>query len=114
MQENSDDEDDDLTILPSDRLVLSVKTEDDISNLEVNIYEEADDNLYTHHDVMLPSFPLCLEWINYEPSTDGTALGTFLASVSNARYSYVRRIARVNRQLCCDRNVRARDRDLGS
>lgn len=33
----------------------------------MHIYEEAERNLYTHHDVMLPSFPLALEWINYFP-----------------------------------------------
>lgn len=24
-------------------------------------------SLYVHHDLILPSFPLCLEWLNYEP-----------------------------------------------
>ena len=36
--------------------------------------EEDDDgrepgaNLYVHHDIMLPAFPLCLAWLDYTPS----------------------------------------------
>lgn len=79
-------------IYPTDNLVLATRTEDDISYLDVYVYddgagapeganEEEEDkldedvakglirgsNLYVHHDLMLPSFPLCVEWINYKP-----------------------------------------------
>lgn len=38
------------------------------------------DNLYVHHDIMLPSFPLCLEWLDYPVgSTDGNSKGNFVA-----------------------------------
>jgi periodic tryptophan protein 1 len=46
-------------------MLAAVKTEDDISHLEVYIFEENDDNLYVHHDVMLPAFPLCVEWLDF-------------------------------------------------
>lgn len=49
----------------SDNLLLGCKTEDDVSYLEVYVYEEEEDNLYVHHDIMLPSFPLCLEWLDF-------------------------------------------------
>lgn len=72
-----EDELEDLTLLPSDLLFVAAKTEDEISQLEVYVYEEEtigesggiEDNLYVHHDLMLPSFPLCLEWIDYPFST---------------------------------------------
>lgn len=72
------EENEDLEIRPSDYLILAAKTEDDISNIEVNVYEEDDDNLYVHHDIMLPSFPLCLEWIGH-PFSDDNACGNYMA-----------------------------------
>lgn len=72
-----DDEDErqDLEIYPSDNLIIAAKTEDDVSQLEAYLYAAADSNLYVHHDLMLPSFPLCLEWLDYTParSADSTA-----------------------------------------
>lgn len=32
------------------------------------VYNESEGSLYVHHDVMLPDFPLCLEWLSYDPS----------------------------------------------
>lgn len=81
-----------MQIYPTDNLVLATRTEDDISYLDVYVYddgagapegsaeEEADkldsdvanglireSNLYVHHDLMLPAFPLCVEWVNFRP-----------------------------------------------
>ena len=60
-----EEEREELLIDERDNLILACKTEDDISHLEVYVYEEEEDNLYVHHDIMLPSFPLCLEWIDF-------------------------------------------------
>ena len=57
-----------LEVLPSDNLVLSAKTEDDVSMLEAYVYSAQDENLYVHHDLLLPSFPLTLEWLDYAPA----------------------------------------------
>jgi periodic tryptophan protein 1 len=45
----------------------------------VYIYEPEEVNLYVHHDIILPSFPICIEWIGHEVSgTKNTvAIGTF-------------------------------------
>lgn len=67
-----------MRILPTDNLILATKTEDDISSLEVLLYEEEEDNLYVHHDIMLSSFPLCVEWMDY-----GINLNTQEASSGN-------------------------------
>lgn len=69
-KEEEEEEDlDDLCIDQQyDSLLVTCRTEDEVSYLEVHVYEEDEDNLYTHHDIMLPSFPLCVEWI-------GTAIG---------------------------------------
>ncbi|EGF77331.1 hypothetical protein BATDEDRAFT_14153, partial [Batrachochytrium dendrobatidis JAM81] len=82
---DEDDELDEMRISPTDNLILAAKTEDDISHIEVYVYEESEDNLFVHHDILLPSFPLCLEWLDFPSgrnlgqSTPGNyiAVGTF-------------------------------------
>ncbi len=54
-------------VLPEDNLLAIGKVHGDYCNLEVYVYNESDDNLYCHHDVLLPSFPLALEWLDYDP-----------------------------------------------
>ncbi|KAG7665272.1 PWP1 [[Candida] subhashii] len=110
-------------IYPTDNLVLATRTEDDISYLDVYIYddgagaptgaeeEEGDkldpdvanglirgSSLYVHHDIMLPAFPLCVEWINYKPGQSETsaqnignfaAIGTFDPQIEIWNLDYV-------------------------
>ncbi|RLV93289.1 Periodic tryptophan protein 1 [Spathaspora sp. JA1] len=109
-------------IYPNDNLVLATRTEDDISYLDVYIYddgagapqgsneEEADkldpdvaqgmvreSNLYVHHDIMLPAFPLCVEWINYNPKAQDqeqnignfAAIGTFDPQIEIWNLDYI-------------------------
>lgn len=87
-EEDLKEEREELQIYPTDNLVLATRTEDDISYLDVFVYDdgagavdESDEDykddleqgfvrepsLYVHHDIMLPAFPLCVEWINYRP-----------------------------------------------
>ncbi|KAG2501867.1 hypothetical protein HYH03_000365 [Edaphochlamys debaryana] len=71
---DDDSEVEDFTLRPTDLIILSAKNEDDVSNLEVWVYEEADAqseaNLYVHHEVLLPAFPLCLAWMDCDPRGD--------------------------------------------
>ncbi|KAI0842229.1 WD40 repeat-like protein [Hypoxylon sp. FL0890] len=65
--DGEDDEDDDreeLQILATDNLLLAAKVEDELAHLEVYVYEDEADNLYVHHDIMLPAIPLCVEWLD--------------------------------------------------
>lgn len=69
LQDNEDeDERGELEILPTDNLVVVAKTQDEISQLEIYVYDESQENLYAHHDLMLPNFPLCLEWLDFPPA----------------------------------------------
>ncbi|GMM39351.1 rRNA-processing protein [Hanseniaspora uvarum] len=93
---DDDDEKDDMIILPTDNLILASRTdvEGDLSFLEVYLFDEGETtkdfdregSLYVHHDVMLPAFPLAVEWINYTPTSinyrknlDEDRIGNFAA-----------------------------------
>lgn len=105
--EDIEEEKQESQIYPTDNLLLATRTEDDISYLDVYVYddgagapeganEEEEDkfdqdvakglvresSLYVHHDLMLPAFPLCVEWINFNPNSEENignfaAIGTF-------------------------------------
>ncbi|KAK0730628.1 WD40-repeat-containing domain protein [Lasiosphaeris hirsuta] len=84
---NDDEEErEELQILATDNLLLSAKIEDELAHLEVYVYEDEADNLYVHHDIMLPAIPLCIEWLDISVGKAGVskdsvanfvAIGTF-------------------------------------
>lgn len=66
---DKDDDDDsedleDMAIKPTDTVIVCARNEDDVSHLEVYIYEEGDTNMYVHHDIILSAFPLCTAWLD--------------------------------------------------
>lgn len=63
-EEAEAEEKEELQIMPTDNLLLAGKVEDEVAHLEVYVYEDEADNLYVHHDIMLPAIPLCLEWLD--------------------------------------------------
>ncbi|KXX79099.1 Periodic tryptophan protein 1 [Madurella mycetomatis] len=84
--EDDEEEREELQILATDNLLLAAKVEDDLAHLEVYVYEDEADNLYVHHDIMLPAIPLCVEWLDIPVSKPGVekdsvanfvAVGTF-------------------------------------
>ena len=86
--DNEDEEDDpddldDHIIRPSDAIILATNTEDhDHSVLEVHVYEEDTGNLYIHHDITLPAFPLAVEWLSsvgHKNEKNQGLLGSFAA-----------------------------------
>lgn len=93
-------------VYPTDNQILATRTDDGVSYLDVYIYddgagapagsqeEEADkqdpdvargmvrgSSLYIHHDLMLPNFPLCVEWLSFQPQgeVDASNTGNFAA-----------------------------------
>ena len=71
----------DWELRPDDLLLLAARNEDDVSHLEVWVFEEAAGagdapNVYVHHDVLLAAFPLALAWLDAAP---GGASGNFCA-----------------------------------
>ena len=61
---DSSEEKDDYNIRKSDSLIVTATADDDHSNLEVYVYDHKNGDLYVHHEIILGSYPLCLEWLN--------------------------------------------------
>jgi periodic tryptophan protein 1 len=77
--EDSDEED--LRMLPSDSMIVAARTEDDLSQVEVYVYERGESNLYVRNDWMVPGMPLCMEWLDFGPGGEkGGILGDFFCS----------------------------------
>jgi len=56
----------DVMIHTSDLVLLAAVSEDEeLSHLDVYVYDRDKDNLYVHHDYMLPAFPLALAWLDF-------------------------------------------------
>ncbi|KAL7419384.1 rRNA-processing protein [Cryptotrichosporon argae] len=70
---DDDEEREELEILPTDALLVAARTTSDLSSLDVHVYDESNESLYVHHDLMLPAFPLCVEWFDFGGSGSGSA-----------------------------------------
>mmetsp|Transcript_14770 Transcript_14770/g.41589 ORF Transcript_14770/g.41589 Transcript_14770/m.41589 type:complete len:507 (+) Transcript_14770:285-1805(+) len=90
LDSDEDSEIEDFNIRDSDLLILAARNEEDVSSMEVWLYEEAgrdgEANIYVHHEIMLSAFPLALAWMDCNP--DGTqeagnfaAVGTFAPEI---------------------------------
>ena len=58
-------------------MLITARTTSDLSSLDFHVYDEPNENLYVHHDLMLPSFPLCVEWLDF--SGPSSASGNYVA-----------------------------------
>lgn len=81
--EDSEEDKEDYTIRKSDALIVAAMAETDHSSLEVYIYDHKTSDLYVHHEIILSSYPLCLEWL---PTWKGAKsnfiiVGTFLPQI---------------------------------
>lgn len=81
---DSDEEDaEDNEVRPTDALLAVAITEDEYSHLEIQLLSD-DGNLYVHHDIALPDFPLCLAWTDCPPflaqdNQSQVTIGNFMA-----------------------------------
>lgn len=77
--DNDSEEEEDMIIRAEDSVIVCARNEEDISQLEVYIFEETEDgpNLYVHHDIIISAFPLCTAWLDCP--LKGGEKGNFIA-----------------------------------
>jgi periodic tryptophan protein 1 len=81
--DDSEEEKEDFTIRKSDGIIVTATAESDHSNLEVYVYDYTTSDLYVHHEIILSSYPLCLEWLPVHggQKVNYMIVGTFLPEI---------------------------------
>jgi periodic tryptophan protein 1 len=73
--DSSDSSVENFELAEDDIELLAINCEDNLTTLQVWVYEESEKNLFLHHDILLSSFGICLEWMGINGSH--AAVGTF-------------------------------------
>jgi len=77
--DQSSDDESDLRIAPDDNLIVVGKVHGEFFSLEVWVTNVADGSLYCHHDVILSSCPLAMEWVGFDPGESDSAAANLVA-----------------------------------
>ncbi|KAL8572208.1 hypothetical protein ACOMHN_049384 [Nucella lapillus] len=77
LKNDGDSDEEDTDINATDNLIVCGRCEGDMSVMEVYVYNEENSQLYVHHDYLLSSFPLVIEWLNFDGYEN--APGNFVA-----------------------------------
>src|ERR1700761_4209621 len=56
-------------VLPTDNMLVTAIVEQNVPQLHFFVYDEPTEYLGPHHDLLLSSMPLCLEWLDYPVSS---------------------------------------------
>ncbi|KAH9033474.1 hypothetical protein EDB84DRAFT_1488762 [Lactarius hengduanensis] len=86
-------------VLPTDNMLVTAVIEQNVPQLHFFVYDEPTEYLGPHHDLLLSSVPLCLEWLDYPVSLAGKH-----GHRGRPRFTF--------RKLRRHRHARTRDRDL--
>ncbi|KAL7648865.1 UNVERIFIED_CONTAM: hypothetical protein RMT77_000785 [Armadillidium vulgare] len=78
-EEDASSEIENNKIYPTDNLITVGHIDGDAAILEVYVYNDEEESLYVHHDILLPSIPLCMEWLNYDAEDETLKPGNLVA-----------------------------------
>lgn len=86
LENYEDEEAEDNIISPNDCILVAGVQNGDFSELHVYIYVQETGSLYIHHDLILPAYPLSLQWLPYNPVVANApgnclAIGSFLPEI---------------------------------
>ncbi|OQR66267.1 periodic tryptophan protein 1-like [Tropilaelaps mercedesae] len=76
---DSEDEKDAFQIQETDNLLVIGRVDDQTAVMEVHVYNDDEGDLYVHHEVILPAYPVTMEWLNFDPSAEDGTTGNYLA-----------------------------------
>jgi periodic tryptophan protein 1 len=83
--------------LPTDNILVTAIVEQNVPQLHFFVYDETTEYLGPHHDLLLSSMPLCLEWLDYPVSStacfNGDAMDTSDGPASPSRSQFGNYIA---------------------
>merc|ERR1719197_2457192 len=68
-----DEDDEGHEVTPDDNLLCCAKLDGEMSSLEIHLWNEAEQDFYVHHDILLDKYPLCVEWLSYDAGEQETA-----------------------------------------
>lgn len=62
---DDEEEEEELTIKPSDNLIVAGHVSKSESSIEVYVYDNDQNHFYLHHDIIQADFPCCVRWIGH-------------------------------------------------
>jgi len=77
--DQSSDEESELSISPDENLIALGKVHGEFFSLEVWVTNVTDGSLYCHHDTILSSCPLAIEWIGFDPGESDSSSSNLVA-----------------------------------
>ena len=86
LENYKDEEEEDNLISSNDCVLVAGVQNGDFSELHIYIYVQETSSLYIHHDLILPAYPLSLQWLPFNPVVPNTvgnclAVGSFLPEI---------------------------------
>jgi len=77
--DQSSDDDSEMSIAANDNLIALGKVHGEFFSLEVWVANVADGSLYCHHEAILSSCPLAIEWVGFDPGESDYGLANLVA-----------------------------------
>lgn len=79
---NKEEEDiEDEEIRSTDFLLIVGKYGEDVPTLEIHLFDDKQETLFVHHELLLPSFPLSIRWLEFEQNGSFAAVSSMRSEI---------------------------------